>query len=103
MPTLCKDNKEHTPRIADILAQLLKAQDVTELAVVHNSVMNLIRNDPKGTINGLFAQIINGDDGTREKCIKFLAAKLKFIGREIINEETEDLLISECKKVLQVS
>ena len=45
---MCKDNKEHTPRIADILAQLLQAQDVSELDVVHNSIMTLIKNDSKG-------------------------------------------------------
>lgn len=48
LPSLCKDNKEHTARIADILAQLLLAQDPTELAVVQNSIMSLIKNDPKG-------------------------------------------------------
>lgn len=48
LPVLCKDNKEHTARIADILAQLLQAQDSTELAVVHNSIMSLMKSDPKG-------------------------------------------------------
>lgn len=48
MPALCKDNKEHTARIADILAQLLQAQDPSELAVVHNSVMSLMKTDPRG-------------------------------------------------------
>ncbi|XP_032686694.1 apoptosis inhibitor 5 [Odontomachus brunneus] len=101
LPALCKDNKEHTARIADILAQLLQAQDSTELAVVHNSIMSLMKSDPKGTISGFFSQIINGDDGTRERCIKFLATKLKAIGHDVITKEPEDLLIAECKKVLQ--
>lgn len=48
LPALCKDNKEHTARIADILAQLLQAQDPSELAVVHNSVMSLMKSDPRG-------------------------------------------------------
>lgn len=48
LPTLCKDNKEHTARIADILAQLLQAEDTSELAVVHNSIMSLMKSDPKG-------------------------------------------------------
>ncbi|KAI4489840.1 hypothetical protein M0804_004022 [Polistes exclamans] len=101
LPTLCKDNKEYTAKIADILAQLLQAQDPSELAVVHNSVMSLLKSDPKGTISGFFSQILNGDDGTRERCIKFLATKLRAIGHDIITKEPEDLLISECKKVLQ--
>ncbi|KAK0183348.1 hypothetical protein PV327_001399 [Microctonus hyperodae] len=101
LPALCKDNKEHTPRIADILAQLLQAQDTTELAVVHNSIMSLMKNDPKGTLSGFFSQILNGDDGTRDRCIKFLASKLKAVGHDVITKEPEDLLISECKKVLK--
>jgi len=50
LPALCKDNKEHTARIADILAQLLQAEDPSELAVVHNSIMSLMKSDPKGII-----------------------------------------------------
>lgn len=50
LPALCKDNKEHTARIADILAQLLQAEDSSELAVVHNSIMSLMKSDPKGII-----------------------------------------------------
>ncbi|KAJ8676376.1 hypothetical protein QAD02_012163 [Eretmocerus hayati] len=101
LPSLCKDNKEHTTRIADILAQLLLAQDPTELDVVHNSIMSLIKNDPKGAISGFFIQILNGEDGIRESCIKFLATKIKTLGREVMTKEVEDVLISECKKVLQ--
>ncbi|XP_034937056.1 apoptosis inhibitor 5 [Chelonus insularis] len=100
LPALCKDNKEHTPRIADILAQLLQAQDPTELAVVHNSIMSLMKNDPKGTLSGFFSQILNGCDATRDCCIKFLATKLKALGHDVITKEPEDLLIVECKKVL---
>jgi len=55
-----------------------------------------------GTLSGFFSQIISGDDGTRERCIKFLATKLKAIGHDIVTKEPEDLLIAECKKVLQV-
>jgi len=45
---LCKDNKEHTQKIADILAQLLQAEDNAELSVVHNSLMALFKSDAKG-------------------------------------------------------
>lgn len=101
LPSLCKDNSEHTPRIADILAQLLQAQDPTELDVVHNSIMTLIKNDSKGALSGFFSQILNGDDSTRERCIKFLGSKLKALGHSVITKDAEDLLIVECKKVLQ--
>jgi len=48
LPSLCKDNKEHTQKIADILAQLLQAEDNAELSVVHNSLMTLFKSDAKG-------------------------------------------------------
>ena len=50
MPTICKDNKDQTPRIADILGQLLRAEDPSELSVVHNSLMTILKTDPKGIV-----------------------------------------------------
>ncbi|XP_067000689.1 apoptosis inhibitor 5 isoform X2 [Anabrus simplex] len=101
LPSLCKDNKEHTQKIADILAQLLQAEDSTELSVVHNSLMTLFKIDAKGSLAGLFSQILSGDDLTRERCLKFLTVKVKSLGHEIINKECEEFIISEAKKVLQ--
>ncbi|PSN40191.1 Apoptosis inhibitor 5 [Blattella germanica] len=81
LPSLCKDNKEHTQKIADILAQLLQAED--------------------RTLGGIFSQILSGDDLIRERCIKFLTVKIKALGHDVITKDAEELLISECKKVLQ--
>lgn len=55
-----------------------------------------------GTLGGIFSQILSGDDLVRERCIKFLTVKIKSIGHDIITKDAEELLISECKKVLQV-
>ncbi|XP_014213934.1 apoptosis inhibitor 5 [Copidosoma floridanum] len=106
LPLLCKDNKEHSAKIADILAQLLVVKDSSELDVVHNSIMTVIKNDPKGAIRGIFSQILNsaednGGDVVREHCIKYLSTKLKALGRDVITKDVEDVLIAECKKVLQ--
>lgn len=43
LPLLCKETKEHTPRIADILAQLLLAEDAVELQQVHMSLQALAK------------------------------------------------------------
>lgn len=101
---MCKDSKEHTQRIADILAQLLQAYDPTELNAVHNSILTLMKLDPKGALCGLFSQIQQGTDNevVRERCIKFLSTKVKQLGKEYINKEAEDYIIAECKKVLEV-
>ncbi|XP_034825061.1 apoptosis inhibitor 5 [Maniola hyperantus] len=109
LPTMCKNNKEHTTRIADILAQLLQSEDATEINVVTNSLLTILKTDPKGTLSGLFSQIHQSTDSevpnevVRERCIKFLAAKVKQLGREIIDKECEDIIIAEGKKILQDS
>nr|XP_026491582.1 apoptosis inhibitor 5 [Vanessa tameamea] len=109
LPLMCKNNKEHTTRIADILAQLLQSEDATEINVVTNSLVSILKNDPKGTLTGLFSQIHQSTDSevpnevVRERCIKFLATKVKQLGRDVIDKDAEDLIISEGKKILQDS
>ncbi|KAM3968216.1 apoptosis inhibitor 5-like [Aphomia sociella] len=107
LPQLCKDNKEHTQRIADILAQLLQSDDATEINVVNNSLLAILKSNPKGSLVGLFSQIHQSTDTevtnevVRERCIKFLATKVKLLGREVFDKEAEDLIITECKKILE--
>jgi hypothetical protein len=43
LPTFCKDAKENTPRISDILAQLLNSSDPTELQQVNLSLQLLAK------------------------------------------------------------
>ncbi|XP_050672661.1 apoptosis inhibitor 5 isoform X2 [Leptidea sinapis] len=107
LPTMCKTSKEHTQRIADILAQLLQSEDQTEVNVVTNSLLAVLKIDPKEALAGLFLQIHQSTDSdapnetVRERCIKFIATKVKQLGREIINKEAEDLIIAEGKKLLE--
>lgn len=101
LPALCKDRKDYSHKIADILAQLLQAEDQSELAVVNNSLMTLLKTDPKGCLGGLFSQILSGEDYVREKCIKFLTVKVRNVGKEVLNKEAEEYMIAEIKKVLQ--
>ncbi|XP_045492207.1 apoptosis inhibitor 5 [Colias croceus] len=107
LPIMCKSNKEHAQRIADILAQLLQSEDSTEINVVTNSLLAIVKIDPRGALAGLFSQIHQSTDSevpneiVRERCIKFLATKVKQLGREVINKEAEDLIIAEGKKILE--
>ena len=128
MPTICKDNKEQVPKIADILAQLLQAEDYSELVTVQESLIALLKYDAKGvwtvnatcsiyrtrstrlcsnvilgTLNGIYSQLLTGDEAVRESCIKFLSKKIVPIDRNVIDRAAEDFLILETKKVLQVS
>ena len=43
LPTFCKDAKENTPRISDILAQLLNSSDPNELQQVNLSLQLLAK------------------------------------------------------------
>ncbi|KAI5641129.1 apoptosis inhibitory protein 5 (API5) domain-containing protein [Phthorimaea operculella] len=107
LPNLCKEHKEHSQRIADILAQLLQSEDATEINVVTNSLLTVLKGDPKGALAGLFSQIHQnvdsevGNEAVRERCIKFLSTKVKQLGRDVINKEAEDLIIVESKKILE--
>lgn len=71
LPLLCKENKEYTLKITDVLSQLFLVKDSSELEVVNNSILTIIKNDPKGAITGLFKIIQFGEDGVRERCIQF--------------------------------
>ncbi|XP_054262200.1 apoptosis inhibitor 5-like isoform X1 [Macrosteles quadrilineatus] len=101
LPNLCKDNKQHTKKIADILAQLLMAEEATELDAVQQALITLFRFDVKGALEGFFQQILTGEEAVRERCLKFLVHYVKKLDSDVFNKEAEDVLIAECKKVLQ--
>jgi hypothetical protein len=69
---------------------------------MHDSESLLLIYFFSGTLNGIFSQILSGDDLIRERCIKFLTVKIKSLGHDVITKDSEEVLISECKKVLQV-
>ncbi|EDS43559.1 apoptosis inhibitor [Culex quinquefasciatus] len=100
LPQLCKDSKEHTPKIGDILAQLLVTEDVTELQQVHQSLMTLAKFDSIGTLTGIFSQIISGDEPTRYRNFQFILSKFIKTGPEVFTKEVEDFTIGEIKKIL---
>lgn len=104
LPTLCKGKTELVPKVADILAQLLQMEDSGELATVQSSLVLLLKTDAKGTLTGLFYQIQHSeDDLVRERCIRFLHAKIKVLGPSVFTTDIENLVQTEAKKVLQVS
>lgn len=55
-----------------------------------------------GALNGLFSQILSGDDVIREKAVKFLAVKFKNIPSDLWTVEIENYLMEESKKVKMV-
>lgn len=102
LPDLCKDTPEHLPRIADVLTQLLQSDDPTELTIVKNALTSLFKMEPKGTIGGLFSQILSGEEVSRESAIKFLRGVVEEYGKAVLNpsQETEEYLVEEIKKAM---
>lgn len=68
LPQLCKETKEHVPRIADILAQLLIVDDGVELQQVHLALETVMATDPKGTFAGLVSIPLCSLAGCRLSC-----------------------------------
>lgn len=102
LPDLCKDTPEHLPRIADVLTQLLQSEDPAELTIVKNALTSLFKMEPKGTIGGLFSQILNGEEVSRESAIKFLSGVVEEYGKVVLHpsHETEEYLVEEIKKAM---
>jgi len=102
LPDLCKDTPEHLPRIADVLTQLLQSEDPTELTIVRNALTSLFKMEPKGTIGGLFSQILSGEEASRESAIKFLSSVMEEYGKAVLHpsHETEEYLVEEIKKAM---
>lgn len=101
LPSFCKESKEYVPKIADVLAQLLLTEDHTELLVIQHSLVTLVKLDARGTLGGVFSQVMAGEDLVRERAIKFLCVKLPTMGADVLTKEVEEFLFQECCKVMQ--
>ncbi|KAM6973210.1 apoptosis inhibitor 5 [Aplochiton taeniatus] len=88
-------------RVADILTQLLQTDDSAEFNQVNTALVSIFKMDAKGTLGGLFSQILQGEDIVRERAIKFLSAKLKTLSEDVMTKEVEDYVYTEAKKVLE--
>ncbi|XP_044125718.1 apoptosis inhibitor 5 [Bufo gargarizans] len=91
---------ENLPRVADILTQLLQSDDSAEFNLVNNALLSIFKMDAKGTLGGLFSQILQGEDIVRERAIKFLSSKMRTLPEDVLTKDVEDLILSESKKVL---
>ncbi|KAM8860925.1 apoptosis inhibitor 5 [Synchiropus picturatus] len=92
---------ENIVRVADILTQLLQTDDTTEFNQVTASLISIFKMDAKGTLGGLFSQILQGEDVVRERAIKFLSTKLKTLPEDVMTKEVEEYIFAETKKVLE--
>jgi len=54
-----------------------------------------------GALTGIFSQMQSNEEVVRERSMKFILNKVMALGKEIIKKDVEDLIIAECKKVMQ--
>ena len=101
LPTICKESKEFVPKTTDVLTQLLVAEDASELQIVTSSLFTLFKQDPKGFITGLFSQIVNGEDATRERALQFLVNKYRMLPDDLMTREVEDCVVNEVRRAME--
>ncbi|KAG7473854.1 hypothetical protein MATL_G00100080 [Megalops atlanticus] len=92
---------DNLPRLADILTQLLQTDDSAEFNQVNIALISIFKMDAKGTLGGLFSQILQGEDIVRERAIKFLSSKIKTLPEDVMTKEVEDLIFTETRKVME--
>lgn len=89
LPYLCKDMREHLAKIADVLGQLLVADNPQEQATVQTALMQVLRWAPKEGLNALFKHIESADDNVRERVIAFIKAKILPAKNSLLQPEKE--------------
>ena len=110
----------------DVLSQLLQSDEPSELEVIHQSLMQLFKKNPKGKmkvllltifflsnretvtvpdfITGLFTQVRAGtEEVIKDKVLDFLLRKLKGAeAKALMKKEAEIALFNEIKACLTV-
>lgn len=92
---------ENLPRVADILTQLLQSDDSAEFNLVNSALISIFKMDAKGTLGGLYTQIVQGEELVRERAIKFLCTKLRTLPEDVLTKDVEEFIFSQSKKVLE--
>ncbi|MCO5606997.1 hypothetical protein L7F22_061188 [Adiantum nelumboides] len=103
LPLLCKDTPRHLPKIADVLGQLLLAEESLEKDAVQKALMSLLRQDPKASLTALFEHVESSDENVREKVLLFVKDKVFPMKTELLKpqEEMERHVTDLIKKSLQ--
>ncbi|KAK3013524.1 hypothetical protein RJ639_010024 [Escallonia herrerae] len=108
LPLFCKDTPEHLPKLIDILAQLLSAEENVERDAVQKALLSLLRQDVKASLTALFKHIESveepiTDESLRERTLTFIKDKVFPLKAELLKppEEMERHITDLIKKSLQ--
>jgi len=99
--TICKKVSTFVPKIADVFSQLMQTNDNVEYATLQSSLISLYHIDGQAAVVGMFAQIRGGVPIVKDRCINFIATKLKDLSPEITTLEFERTFFSEVKRVMR--
>lgn len=100
--SICKDVKEHLPKVTDILAQMMQLEGQRDYTTASWCLLQLWKEDSLNVLRTMYAHIRSLSNATaRVKCLQFLHKKLI---KPIENQPTEieNIAVEESKKLLQV-
>lgn len=75
-------------------------EDPSELQIINASLVALYKLDPKGFLTGIFSQIVNGEENTRDRAVHFLVNKYRVLPEEAMTRELEETLVAEVRKAM---
>eukprot|EP00850_Spirogloea_muscicola_P017314 SM000147S01133 [mRNA] locus=s147:256652:261253:- [translate_table: standard] len=103
LPVISKDTPEHLPKIADVLGQLLVAEESLERDAVQKALMQVLRQDCRASLTALFKHVESPDENVREKVLIFIKEKVFTSKRELLQPkpEMERHITDLTKKILQ--
>lgn len=101
LPNLCKADKQHIQRLADVLIQILVSDDSSEISSVNSALNNMFAMDAKATLSGVLSQILSGEDDVREKAISYLCTRLMSASSEEMTKDCEEYVLAQCKRVME--
>ena len=70
------------------------------LQIINSSLVALYKLHPKGFLTGLFSQIVNGEENTRDRAVHFLLNKYRVLPEEAMTREIEDTLVTEVRRAM---
>jgi len=100
--TFCRDSPDLCQRTADTLTVLLQGTDSTELTLVQKCLVTLLKTNAKGTLDGIFQQVVVGADLVRERALTFIVTRMKvMLVDNTLPKDVEECLLNHCRKVLE--
>lgn len=99
--SICKDVKEHLPKVTDILAQMMQLEEQRDHTTASWCLMQLWKEDPSNVLKTLYQHIRSLDSHpARIKLLEFLQ---KHCIKDLKEQpaEIEKIIVEEAKKNLQ--